>query len=130
MKCPLCDTPLPDDARSCTRCDWVRNPPKSEIRATKEKNRRDLAALWLSLVPGLGHLYKGHLILGGVIFFIAGPLILALALSLAPGTLGLSLVIPMVFMFVVMANAYRAKDYRKQIIERAGTINRSAVAHH
>ncbi len=126
MKCPLCDTPLPDDAQSCTRCDWVRNPPKSELRATKD-NSRDLAALWLSLVPGLGHLYKGHLILGGVIFFIAGPLTLALAAALLAGTLGLSLVLPLTFMFMVMAHAYRAKDYRTRVIERAGTINRSAA---
>lgn len=126
MKCPLCDTPLPDDAASCTRCDWVRNPPKTESR---KESSRDFAALWLSLVPGLGHLYKGHLVLGGVIFFIAGPLTLALALSLAPGTLGLSFVIPMVFMFMIMAHAYRAKDYRTKVIERARTLNRSAVAH-
>ena len=38
---------------------------------------RDRAAALLSLAPGLGHLYKGHIMIGGLIFFVVGPLMLA-----------------------------------------------------
>lgn len=128
MKCPLCDTPLPDDAQSCTRCDWVREPPKIETLASG-KNTRDIAAFWLSLVPGLGHLYKGHLLLGSLIFFIIGPLVLAIGVSLAFGTLGLSMIYPLAFMIFVMFHAYDAEDRREQVIERAKAGDRALFTH-
>lgn len=128
MKCPLCDAPLPDDAQSCTRCDWVREPLTIETQASGHK-RRDVAAFWLSLVPGLGHLYKGHLVLGSAIFFIIGPLILGLSISLVFGTLGLSMIIPAVFMFLVMFHAYDAEDRRENVIERAKAMNQATVTH-
>ncbi|MHA3773722.1 hypothetical protein ACXR0O_19490 [Verrucomicrobiota bacterium sgz303538] len=129
MKCPLCDTELPDDAQSCTKCDWVREPPRADVRAC-QANTRDEVAFWLSVVPGLGHLYKGHLVMGSAIFFIVGPLVLALSLSLLAGTLGLSLILPLTFMFMVMAHAYRAKDYRTRVIEKARAMNVAVAAHH
>ena len=128
MKCPLCDTPLPDDAQSCTRCDWVREPPEIETHASG-RNTRDVAAFWLSLVPGLGHLYKGHLILGGLIFFIIGPLVLGIGVSLAFGTLGLSMIYPLAFMLLVMFHAYDAEDRRERTIEHAKTGDRALFTH-
>ena len=112
MKCPLCDTPLPDNATQCTRCDWVKHEEKPN-------DFRDRTALLLSLVPGLGHLYKGHVIFGGLIFFIIGPLVLALSLAILPATLGVSIVIPTVFMGAIMIHAYLAPDVRKQVVAAA-----------
>jgi hypothetical protein len=109
VNCPLCNTPLPDGATECTRCDWVH---REEVPI----NIRDLMAFWLSLMPGLGHLYKGHVLLGGIIFFVVSPLVLAIALAVLPATLGVSIVIPMLFMVSGMIHAYRIKDLRAETI--------------
>jgi hypothetical protein len=106
MQCPYCDTPLPDHSTHCTRCDWVAESPEPPTDA------RDRAAALLSLSPGLGHLYKGHVWFGGLIFFVISPLIAALTLFLLPATLGVILIVPMVFMFAVMLHAYHAPDRR------------------
>src|ERR1700744_7175 len=56
--CPLCDAPLdPQHPDACTKCDWVSphhpdHPHSSSIR--------DKIAVCLSIVPGLGHFYKGY----------------------------------------------------------------------
>lgn len=112
MKCPLCETTLPDGATECTRCDWVR-------KVEQPVDVRDQVALALSVVPGLGHLYKGHVIFGGLIFFIIGPAILALSLAVLPATLGVSLVIPAVFMGAIMVHAFLAPDVRHQVVQAA-----------
>src|SRR5690349_19167072 len=98
MRCPLCRTELPNNAHECNRCDWV-EPEIRSVEGDARRDTRDMAAFWLSLVPGLGHLYKGHLVVGGAIFFLVGPLVLGLALSVAAATLGLSMAIPAFFMF-------------------------------
>ena len=118
MQCPLCRTQLADNARECPSCDWVRLPEQSS------GNFRNRTAMWLSvLVPGLGHLYKGHVILGGLIFFVFGPCVLALALVVAPATLGLSLLILPPFIGIVMLDAYHTSDIRARVIERARALD-------
>ena len=118
MQCPLCHALLPDDSTACTACDWIRqsDEPNDDFR-----NR--VAAL-ISVVPGLGHLYKGHLILGGFVFFVIGPLLLALCLFLAAGTLGLSVLVLPVFVAGVMFHAYHAVDRRSDVIRAAQEMNR------
>lgn len=123
MKCPLCDTTLPDGAHECTYCDWVRVVQKPE-------NVRDVTAFWLSLVPGLGHLYKGHVWLGGLIFFIVGPVVLLLSLVVLPATLGVSIIIPILFMVSGMVHAYRIRDERSEVVESARAYDsRPSAAH-
>jgi hypothetical protein len=106
----------------------VREPPEIETHASG-RNTRDVAAFWLSLVPGLGHLYKGHLLLGGLIFFVIGPLVLGIALSMIIATLGLSMLYPLVFMILVMFHAYDAEDRRERTIEHAKTGGRALFTH-
>jgi hypothetical protein len=119
MQCPLCRTERPDDATACTRCDWIR-PGRVEPRG----DFRNLTALWLSLlIPGLGHLYKGHVIFGGLILFVFGPCVLALALVVAPATLGLSLLILPPFVGIVMLDAYSTSDVRAAVIEKARALD-------
>ncbi len=127
MDCPLCNAPLADAAQHCHRCDWVRPEPEREA----PYERRNITALWLSLVPGLGHLYKGYLLFGGSIFFLIGPAVLVLSLILAPATLGLTLAIPPAVVVAVMIHAYNADDRRAHVIEQARSINqaRAAEAH-
>lgn len=128
MLCPLCRTELPNDAQKCTRCDWVREAPVQEQHVT-DRRTRDWAAMWLSLVPGLGHLYKGHIVLGGAIFFVIGPLVLALSLSVLPATLGVSIVIPLVFLAAVMMHAYEIPDKRGDVIRKAKELNHPSAVH-
>ena len=113
MKCPLCQTTLPARAAECSRCDWVRRKPRA-------LESRDRMAFWLSLaIPGLGHLYKGHVVLGGLLFFIVGPGILLWSLGSLQHTVGASLIAPLVFLFVVMIHAYRIRDLRAETIDLA-----------
>ena len=60
MACPLCGHVLPKDAEACDQCDWVRAPDTE----TAEGKASDAVAVMLSVIPGLGHVYKGYKMLG------------------------------------------------------------------
>ncbi len=122
MHCPLCQTALPDGAQECTRCDWVRDTPARH-------DVRDVAALALSVVPGLGHLYKGHVLLGGIIFFVLGPGVLIFTLATVTATVGASLLLPLAVMGAVMVHAYFAEDRRAAVIRRARELAAQQAAH-
>jgi hypothetical protein len=122
MHCPLCQTPLPDGAQECNRCDWVR-------RAPERHDVRDVAALALSLVPGLGHLYKGHVLVGGIVFFVLGPAVLVFTLATVTATVGASLLLPLAFMGAVMVHAYFAQDRRAVVIQRARALESHQPVH-
>ena len=51
---------------ACDRCDWVRAPDTE----TAEGKASDAVAVMLSVVPGLGHVYKGYKMLG--LLFVIG----------------------------------------------------------
>ena len=59
MPCPYCGHLLPKDAERCDHCDWVRGATQ-----TAEGKASDLVAVMFSIVPGLGHIYKGHIFAG------------------------------------------------------------------
>jgi hypothetical protein len=62
--CPLCDAPLdPKNPNECPKCDWVLGYRSRQTNGTF----RDRVALFLSVVPGLGHIYKGHHLLGAIL---------------------------------------------------------------
>jgi len=56
--CPLCNTPLPLGAEECTSCDWVKGY-RHNVPVTSG-DVSDWVAVGLSIVPGLGHIFKGH----------------------------------------------------------------------
>lgn len=56
--CPLCGTPLPDGAEECTACDWVKGYRHNVPVTSGDVD--DWIAVGLSIVPGLGHMFKGH----------------------------------------------------------------------
>ena len=61
--CPLCGTALlPDKPDECPHCDWVRGEERHPLAGF-----RDRASVFLSVAPGLGHIYKGHRLLGAII---------------------------------------------------------------
>src|SRR6059036_2732101 len=60
MPCPYCGHLLPKDAESCDRCDWTH----SGATETAEGKASDAVAVILSVIPGLGHIHKGHKLAG------------------------------------------------------------------
>lgn len=80
-------------------------------KAWSQADRNTIAAL-LSIVPGLGHLYKHHYVAGFGIL-IGGNIIMALFTGLVSiATFGIGLiVVPLVYWLCVAAGAYQAKDW-------------------
>lgn len=106
--CPLCHTPLdevhPDE---CPRCDWVRG--YREHREQSFGTGRDVAAVLMSVIPGLGHIYKGHrltgtlLMLGGVFAVFACGLV-------ATATAGFGLLLLPLYWAGVMMQVFWLED--------------------
>jgi hypothetical protein len=105
MACPLCGHVLPKDAGSCDRCDWVRTPDADRA----EGKASDLVAVMLSVIPGLGHVYKGYRLLG--LLFVTGAFgaILLGALA-ATATAGFGLALIPIYWFAVMFHVYGIED--------------------
>lgn len=83
---------------------------KELIDAWKTVDRNKVAAV-LSVIPGLGHLYKHHYLAGFGILTIGNVLMAFIAGLLSLGTLGVSLlVVPAVWFAAVAYSAYMASD--------------------
>ncbi len=105
MACPLCGHTLPANAASCSACDWTRESPESV-----EGKASDIVAVLLSLLPGLGHIYKGHRVVGLLLMFLGTPAALGGALLLATGTAGFGVMILPVYWLCVMVHVYVIQD--------------------
>ena len=105
MACPLCGHVLAKDAGSCDRCDWLWAPDAD----TAEGKASDLVAVMLSVIPGLGHVYKGYRLLG--LLFVTGAFgaILLGALA-ATATAGFGLALIPIYWFAVMFHVYGIED--------------------
>jgi len=105
MSCPLCGQVLSKDAQSCDRCDWVRNADTE----TAEGQASDLVAVMLSVVPGLGHVYKGYKLLG-LLFVIGAFGAILLGALAATATAGFGLALIPIYWFGVMFHVYGVED--------------------
>ena len=74
MACPYCGHLLPRDAQRCDHCDWTRDATE-----TAEGKASDAVAVVLSVIPGLGHIYKGHKLMGALIMLVGTPMAIAVA---------------------------------------------------
>lgn len=107
-KCPLCDTPLdPSNPTECTKCDWHvgygREP--EETLGTP----RDVAAVIMSVIPGLGHIYKGHRLTGAL--YMLGALFAVFAAAVAStATAGFGLLLLPLYWAGVMLQVYWLED--------------------
>src|SRR5438270_3480592 len=103
--CPVCGHTLPKDARRCENCNWVR----SEKPETAEGKASDLVAVILSVIPGLGHVYKGYKLLG--LLFVTGAFGAVLLGALAAtATAGFGLALIPIYRFAVMFHVYGIED--------------------
>jgi hypothetical protein len=82
-------------------------------RLTKEEKHAhsEIAAL-LSIVPGLGHIYKGHYEMGLIWMFLGMPVAVFIGIIGILGTAGVSLLLPLFVWVVLAVDAYNEKDRR------------------
>ncbi len=113
--CPLCDTALdPSNPDECPKCDWV----TGYRQRTFGGGVRDRFAVVLSLIPGLGHIYKGHRLLGALLMlgsvFAAFGAVVAGTASAGWGTLLLPLYWAGVMLHVYLLDDLVARGLPKQ----------------
>jgi len=70
-------------------------------------------AAWLSILPGLGQVYKGHFTAGFFWMVIGMPLAVWVGILLTLATAGLSLLIPIICWAAVAFDAYYERDVRR-----------------
>src|SRR2546427_1191586 len=105
MPCPYCGHLLPKDAQSCDQCDWRR----AATTETAEGKASDAVAVILSIIPGLGHIYKGHKLAGILWMFGAIPVGLFVLLA-AFASAGWGLGLFFFYLIAVMLHAYAVDD--------------------
>jgi uncharacterized protein (DUF983 family) len=105
MRCPECGSELTTDAQRCERCGWTRDNAE-----TAEGKASDAFAVLLSILPGLGHIYKGYTPIGLLLLFVGTPMAVALALLAATGTAGFAVLLLPLYWLAVMFHVYSIKD--------------------
>ena len=77
---------------------------------TAEGKASDAVAVMLSVMPGLGHVYKGHKLIGLLLIFAGTPMAVGLALLIATGTAGFGVLVLPVYWIAVMVHVYAIQD--------------------
>lgn len=104
MPCPYCGHLLPSDATHCDRCDWTRRATESA-----EGKASDAMAVLLSIIPGLGHIYKGHRLAG--FLWMAGAIPAGIFVFLAAfASAGFGLGLFFFYLIAAMLHAYAVDD--------------------
>ena len=78
---------------------------------TAEGQASDMVAVMLSIVPGLGHIYKGYRLIGLLLIFFGTPLAVVLALLIATGTAGFGFFLLPIYWIAVMVNVWAIPDH-------------------
>lgn len=73
----------------------------------------NIIAVWLSIVPGLGHIYKGHEVAGLVWMIFGMPVAIFIGILLGLATAGIGLIFPIVCWVALALDAYYERDLRK-----------------
>src|SRR5919204_4366603 len=105
MPCPYCGHLLPKDAQACDKCDWTRSATE-----TAEGKASDAVAVLLSIIPGLGHIYKGHKLVGAILIFIGTPMAIGIAALTFTFTAGFGGLLLPLYLFAVMFHVYGIDD--------------------
>jgi len=110
ISCPLCGEPLPASAIECSKCDWVKGYRHRE--PVTQGTGRDITAVVLSGVPGLGHVFKGHIGMG-VAYLVGTCLILFFVGAVGMVAMGFQLLLLPLYWIWVMAHAFLVPDLNK-----------------
>ena len=103
--CPHCGHQVSTDEQVCERCGWKRAGDE-----TAEGKASDAFAILLSIVPGLGHIYKGHTMVGLLLIFVATPMAVGMALLAATATAGFAVLLLPLYWAAVMIHVYGIED--------------------
>ena len=76
-------------------------------------NAENKIAALLTIVPGLGHVYKGHYATGFIWMFVGMPLAVWVGILLSLATAGLGLLLPIACWAGLAYDAYCERDWRK-----------------
>ena len=104
MLCPNCGQRLPKGSESCDQCGW-----KREGSDTAEGTASVVMAALLSIVPGLGHVYKGYRGIG-LLFAIGTLIVLGFSGLAAIASAGFGLGLAVFYWIGVAMHAYAIKD--------------------
>jgi hypothetical protein len=77
---------------------------------TAEGQASDMVAVMLSIVPGLGHIYKGYRLIGLLLIFFGTPVSFGLALLIATATAGFGFFLLPIYWIAVMVNVWAIPD--------------------
>jgi hypothetical protein len=80
------------------------------LLGTAEGQASDMVAVMLSIVPGLGHIYKGYRLIGLLLIFFGTPIAVGLALLIATGTAGFGFFLLPIYWLAVMVNVWAIPD--------------------
>ncbi len=78
----------------------------------EEKHAHNEIAALLSIVPGLGHIYKGHYEMGLLWMFVGMPIAMFVGIISILGTAGVGLLFPIGCWAALAYDAYNEKDRR------------------
>jgi hypothetical protein len=67
-------------------------------------------AILLSIVPGLGHIYKGHRVMGAVLLFLVTPIAVAFGLLAAFASAGFGIGMLVFYWIGVMIHVWGIED--------------------
>jgi|SRR5450432_4671581 hypothetical protein len=107
MPCPYCGHMISKNAQACDQCDWTRTDTE-----TAEGKASDAIAVLLSVIPGLGHIYKGHKLAGVLWMFGAIPVgVFVLIAAFASAGFGIGLFF--FYLIACMINVWGIEDWVK-----------------
>jgi len=86
--------------------------PLSTPLSKEEKHAHNEIAAVLSIVPGLGHIYKGHYEAGLLWMFLGIPFAIWIGIILSLATAGVGLLFPILCWAALAWDAYNEKDRR------------------
>jgi hypothetical protein len=98
------DAPTPENQPAALEPFSSSKPEGAEGQAS------DAIAVLLSVIPGLGHIYKGHNLMGMLLIFAGTPMAVGIALLIATGTAGFGIGLLPVYWFAVMFHVYGIED--------------------
>ena len=76
----------------------------------EEKHAHNEIAAVLSIVPGLGHIYKGHRVMGSFILFLITPVAVCFAIIAAVASAGWGILMLVPYWGAVMLHAWAVDD--------------------
>ena len=100
------DTP----ATESTEKPFATPTPATGLLETAEGQASDMVAVMLSIVPGLGHIYKGYRLIGLLLMFFGAPMAVGLALLIATGTAGFGFFLLPIYWIAVMVHVWAIPD--------------------